>query len=212
MENQRVCIEPTWCETTHTYVVGGQTIRKIRAIMNGMGQHMPMDDLVMLNALADWGAKQVTIHRKTDGQHLQKPALTPGKYMVTTPDGDIQRADESHLRKGVAARIRRQLLEKIMAKKPGKYAIKGNTAPLWENESEHMLARSTWPEHLPNFMLQCISGSVRYNADIADEYPEITLYTAILGGKPTKMSMKCPLCVAAGKRRPGEDSRQHLQS
>ena len=65
-----------------TYVVG---LRKIRAVMSGMNQQH-MDDLVMLIALADWGAKQVTIHGKTDGHHLQKPALAPGKYMVTSKE------------------------------------------------------------------------------------------------------------------------------
>jgi hypothetical protein len=60
--------------------------------------------------------------------------------MVTAPDGDIQRADEAFLRKGVATRIRRQLLESCMARKPGKYDITGNTEGLWERETHHMLA------------------------------------------------------------------------
>ena len=130
--------------------------------------------------------------------------------MVTTPDGDIQRADESYLRKAVATRIRRQLVEELMTNKPGKYSIKGNIAALWERESEYMLAHPTWPEKLPRFMLRCISGSVRYNAEIAAEYPEILLYTANIGGKLTRMNTKCPLCVAAGVRRPGEDTKNHL--
>jgi len=73
-----------------------------------------------------------------------------------------------------------------------------------------MLAHPTWPEKLPRFMLRCISGSVRYNAEIAAEYPEILLYTANIGGKLTRMNTKCPLCVAAGVRRPGEDTKNHL--
>jgi len=164
LEKQHVRIKPSWRETTNTYVVYSQIINNIRNLVEGIDHHM--DDLVMLNAMADWGAKHLTIHGNTDGQHLQKPALIPGKYMFTTPSGDIQRADESHLRKSVAKHIRRQLVEEILAKRPGKYAIKGKTAALWENESNYMLARSSWPEQL-NFMLQCILGSIRYNADLA---------------------------------------------
>jgi hypothetical protein len=155
LENQKIQIKPTWQEKTRTYVVNHSTLKEIRRVMDGMEARNghQSDNLVMLNALADWGAKQVTIHGKKDGPHLLRPALTPGNYMVTTPDGDIQRADEAFLRKGVAKRIRRQLLESCMARKPGKYDIKGNTKGLWERETEHMLSRPTWPESLPRLLV-----------------------------------------------------------
>jgi hypothetical protein len=212
LEEQDIQIKPTWQEKTRTYVVNHSTLKEIRRVMDGMearNGHQP-DNLVMLNALADWGAKQVTIHGKKDGPHLLRPALTPGNYMVTTPDGDIQLADEAFLRKGVAKRIRRQLLESCMARKPGKYDIKGNTKGLWERETDHMLSRPTWPESLPRLLVQFVSGSIRYNGEIATEYPEILRYSASLGGKPTRLSTKCPLYVEAQARNPGEDTKDHL--
>jgi hypothetical protein len=57
-------MKPTWQETTRTYVVIHSTLKEIRRVMDGTkasNGHQPAN-LVMLNALADWGAKQVTIH------------------------------------------------------------------------------------------------------------------------------------------------------
>jgi hypothetical protein len=78
-----------------------------------------------------------------------------------------------------------------MARKPGKCDIKGNTEGLWERETEHMLSLSIWPESLPRLLVQFVSGSIRYNGEIATEYPEILRYTASLGEKPTRLSTKC---------------------
>jgi hypothetical protein len=65
-------------------------------------------------------------------------------------------------------------------------------------------------ESLPRLLVQFVSGSIRYNGEIATEYPEILRYTASLGGKPTRLSTKCPLCVEAQARNPGEDTKDHL--
>lgn len=97
-----------------------------------------------------------------------------------------------------------------MERKPGKYDIKGNTEGLWGRETEHMLSRSTWPESLPRLLVQFVSGSIRYNGEIATEYPEILRYTASPGGKPTRLSTECPLCIEAQERNPGEDTKDHL--
>lgn len=67
---------------------------------------------------------------------------------------------------------------------------------------------SFYPEATSKMYLRCMTGTLCYNADRAQDDPTILTVAAVPGGQT--MSTICPFCLDAGVQPPGEDSVDHV--
>jgi hypothetical protein len=187
---------------------------------------------VTLNALADWGAKQVALKDKDPSVALPPHTLSPGKWcLVDVPppaagaeavSSAVQQSDPASVRRLMTTRVEQALLEAKLHPDPSAaQPTRLNTSDLWVEESTAVLRRpsgkhATQQTQMPDEQLtkhycQMAYGSTRYNADALAK--EADLAAAQVKGPNRQLipfTTHCRLCTQAGAPPQGEDSLHHV--
>ena len=184
-----------------------------------------------LNALADWGAKQVALKGATPSVSLPPCTLSAGKWCLAGYAGGtavVQQSDPTTARKRITRRVELANLEsKFHPDGAAPAPTRLNHASLWVEESAAVLtlprrsaaagARTAMPdEKLTKHYCHMAYGSTLYNADALLVPRNRALATTCVKGPADQaipFSTHCPLCLplrAAAGRPPADDTRHHL--
>jgi len=184
-----------------------------------------------LNALADWGAKQVALKGVAPSISLPPCTLSAGKWCLAELAGGtavVQQSDPTTIRKRITRRVE-------MANLESKFHPDGTTPPptrlnfasLWTEESTAVLtlprhsaaagARTSMPEErLTKHYCHMTYGATIYNAEALLIPRNAALATTCVkgpAGQAIPFSTHCSLCralLAAAGRPPAADTRHHL--
>lgn len=169
---------------------------------------------LLLNACADWAAKQVTLAGKPACHHLGHSTWPPAAYAVATLGGAYINSGPNALRRQVIERTERGTQADYInsnARKQAKYSLRTEShwQSLWAAESTSALRMPClYPERAATLYLRCMTGTMAYNGDRAADCPALLTVRTHKDG-PT-MSTTCPLCMQAGLSQPGQDTTHHI--
>jgi hypothetical protein len=139
------------------------------------------------NALADWGAKQVTAAGKPASTALNPNRLAPYAWSLVDDAGVIQQADSRSIATLISSRVGRALEQnKLHPLEPDDPPPRLNTDDLWLEESTRILSRPKHtttepgdaaskppPEHLTKHFCQTTYGGIVYNQEAAGGEPAL---------------------------------------
>jgi len=112
------------------------------------------------------------------------------------------------LRRALTGRATRQELHDAVAAKPDKYNLRlvRRDDALWGAESTHSLSTALGDERVVRTCVGYLCGSRLYNAERVADNPGLDRVCV----RGELLDTRCPLCIEAGLRSPGPDTRQHL--
>jgi hypothetical protein len=148
-----------------------------------------------LNALADWGSKQVALRDRAPSTALPPNTLSAGRWcLVDVPQpapagsaavcGAVQQSDPSSVRRLVTTRVERAMQEaRLHPNASDEQPTRLNMSNLWVEESTAVLRRPSGKqagnqaampmEQLTKHYCQMAYGSTLYNADALAKDPDL---------------------------------------
>ena len=207
-----------WDPRRREYVVPPAALEELSsyfAATNGQGSQgapqagtAPHTRLVQ-NALADWGAKRVTVHGSAPSTHLSPNTLLRDRWMVVDAKGAIQQSDNRSLRRSVISRVASALVEQRVFRSPY-LATKRDWTDTWVAESTHALTLASAGRRITvapanewhtRFCFQMLYGSSHYAKEATEHRSELA--AVLIDGN--SLDLSCPLCEQADS-----DTKHHL--